>query len=236
MKRTVSDVMTRTVVSVNAFTPFKDIVRLMQEYRVSAVPVVDEDDRVLGLVSEGDLILKEDPELDGDPRLFEGVHRRHDRSKAAGLIASELMSAPVITVGPDASLAEAARLMHRRTVKRLPVVDPETGVILGIVSRTDLLKVFLRDDAEIAAEIRDDVVKRTLWIDPDTIRIVVRDGVVKMRGQVERRSLIPVIERLVLSTEGVVALEHELSYLADDTSPSADLPLPWTALAPKARR
>ncbi|HSJ50266.1 MAG TPA: CBS domain-containing protein [Actinomycetota bacterium] len=236
MKRTVSDVMTRAIVSVNAFTPFKDIVRLMQEYRVSAVPVVDEDDRVMGLVSEGDLILKEDPDLEGEPRLLEGVHRRHDRSKAAGLIASELMSAPVVTVGPDASLAEAARLMHQRTVKRLPVVDPENGAILGIVSRTDLLKVFLRDDAEIAAEIRDDVIRRTLWIDPDTIRVVVRDGVVSIKGQVERRSLIPVIERLVLSTEGVVAFEPELSYLADDTAPSTDLPMPWTALVTKARR
>ncbi|HEX6330733.1 MAG TPA: CBS domain-containing protein [Actinomycetota bacterium] len=236
MKRAVSDVMTRAVVSVNAFTPFKDIVRLMQEHRVSAVPVVDEDDHVLGLVSEGDLILKEDPDLDGDPRLFESVHRRHDRSKAAGLIASELMTVPVITVGPNASLAEAARLMHQRTVKRLPVVDPEAGTILGIVSRTDLLKVFLRDDAEIATEIRDDVIRRTLWIDPDTIRVVVRDGVVTIQGQVERRSLIPVIERLVLSIEGVVAFEHELSYVADDRAPSTGLPLPWTALAPKARR
>ncbi len=236
MKRTVSDVMTRTVVSVNAFTPFKDIVRSMQEYRVSAVPVVDEDQRVLGLVSEGDLILKEDPELEGEAHLFEGVHRRHDRSKAAGLVASEVMSVPVISVGPDASLGEAARLMHRRTVKRLPVVDPDSGAILGIVSRTDLLKVFLREDADIANEIREDVIRRTLWIDPDTIRAVVRDGVVTIEGQLERRSLIPVLERLVLSTEGVVAFEHRLTYLTDDTAPPSDLPLPWTTIVPKVSR
>lgn len=235
MKRTVSDVMTRTVVSVNAFTPFKDIVRRMQEFRVSAVPVIDEDRRVLGLVSEGDLILKEDPELEGEPHLFEGVHRRHDRSKAAGLVASEVMSVPVITVGPEATLGEAARLMHRRAVKRLPVVDPDTGGILGIVSRTDLLKVFLRADAEIAREIREDVIRRTLWIDPDTIRVVVNDGVVTIDGQVERRSLIPVLERLVLSTEGVVAFEHHLGYLTDDTAPPTDLPLPWTSIVPKVR-
>jgi CBS-domain-containing membrane protein len=236
MKRTVSDVMTRTVVSVSAFTPFKDIVRRMQEYRVSAVPVVDEDERVLGLVSEGDLILKKDPGLEGEPRLFEGVHRRQDRSKAAGLIASQVMSAPVVTVGPDASLGEAARLMHRRTVKRLPVVDQADGRILGVVSRTDLLKVFLREDGEIEQEIRDDVIRRTLWIDPDTIRVVVNDGVVAIEGQLERRSLIPILERLVLSTEGVIAFEHHLSYLTDDTSPSTDLPLPWTSIVPKVRR
>jgi CBS-domain-containing membrane protein len=236
MRGTVSDVMTRTVVSVDAFASFKDIVRQMQEFRVSAVPVVDEDQRVLGIVSEGDLILKGDPDLEGEARLFEGVHRRSDRSKAAGLIASEVMSAPAITIGPDASLGEAARLMHRRMVKRLPVVDPDSGVILGIVSRTDLLKVFMRDDEEIAREIREDVVRRTLWIDPATIRIVVRDGVVAIQGQVERRSLIPVLERLVLSTEGVVAFENHLSYLFDDTAPPTDLPLPWTTIVPKVHR
>ena len=235
MKRMVSDVMTRAVVSVDAFTPFKDIVRRMQAHRVSAVPVVDEDGCVLGLVSEGDLILKEDPELEGAPRLLEGVRRRHDRSKAAGLVASEVMSAPVITIAPEASLGEAARLMHRRSVKRLPVVDPDTGRMVGIVSRTDLLKVFLRQDEEIAREIREDVVRRTLWIDPDTIRVVVRAGIVTVEGQIERRSLIPVLERLVLSTEGVVAFAQDLSYLTDDTAP-ADLSTPWTTLMPKARR
>jgi CBS-domain-containing membrane protein len=208
----------------------------MQEYRVSAVPVVDEDQRVLGIVSEGDLILKEDPDLEGEPHLFEGVHRRHDRSKAAGLIASEVMSAPAISIAPDATLGAAARLMHRRTVKRLPVVDPEDGVIVGIVSRTDLLKVFLREDQEIAREVREDVIRRTLWIDPDTIRVVVRDGVVSIEGQVERRSLIPILDRLVLSTEGVVALQNHVSFLTDDTSPPSDLPLPWTSIVPKARR
>jgi len=235
MKRIVSDVMTRAVVSVDALTPFKDIVRRMQVHRVSAVPVVDEDGCVLGLVSEADLILKEDPELANAPRVFEGVHRRRDRSKAAGLVASEVMSAPVITIAPEASIEEAARLMHRRSVKRVPVVDPDTGRIVGIVSRTDLLKVFLRDDEEIAREIREDVVRRTLWIDPDTIRVVVRAGVVTVEGQIERRSLIPVLERLVLSTEGVVAFAKNLTYLTDDTPP-VDPSTPWTTLVPQARR
>jgi len=235
MKRVVCDVMTRTVESVNAFTPFKDIVRRMHEHRVSAVPVIDEDGCVMGIVSEGDLILKEDPELEGAPRWLEGVRRRHDRSKAAGLLASEIMSAPVITIGPDATLGEAARLMHRRAVKRLPVVDP-SGRMVGIVSRTDLLRVFLRQDEEIAREVREDVVRRTLWIDPDTIRVVARAGIVRVEGQLERRSLIPVLERLVLSIEGVVGFEHALTYLMDDTVPSEDLPSTWTGLLPKVHR
>jgi CBS-domain-containing membrane protein len=236
MKQTVSDVMTRTVVSVNAFAPFKDIVRRMQEYRVSAVPVVDEDHLVLGLVSEGDLILKEDADLEGEPRVLDGVQRRHDRSKAAGRIAWELMTAPAITIGPAATLGEAARLMHRRAVKRLPVVDPDDGTILGIVSRTDLLKVFLRDDAEIAREVREDVIRRTLWIDPGTIRIVIRDGVVTMEGQVEHRSLRSIIERLVLSCEGVVAVENRLTYLADESTLHTHFPFPWTLPMSKADR
>jgi CBS domain-containing protein len=216
MNRAVSDVMTRMVVSVNAFTPFKVIVRMMQEHGVSAVPVVDEDNLVLGLVSEADLILKEDAGLEGEPHILDGAHRRHDRSKAAGRIASELMTAPAITIGPAATIGEAARLMHRHAVKRLPVVDPVDGSILGIVSRSDLLKVFLREDAEIAHEIREDVIRRTLWIDPHTMRVVVRDGVVTVEGQLERRSLLPIVERLVLSTEGVVAFEDRLSYPPDD--------------------
>jgi CBS-domain-containing membrane protein len=164
------------------------------------------------------------------------VQRRHDRSKAAGRIASELMTAPAITIGPAATLGEAARLMHRRAVKRLPVVDPDDGTILGIVSRTDLLKVFLRDDAEIACEVREDVIRRTLWIDPDTIRIVVRDGVVTMDGQVEHRSLRSVLERLVLSCEGVVGVDNRLTYLPDDTAPLTHLPIPWISSVSKADR
>lgn len=218
MNRTVSDVMTRPVVSVNEFTPFKDIVRRMQEHGVSAVPVVDEDDLVLGIVSEADLILKEDADLEGEPRFMDGAHRRHDRSRAAGRIATELMTAPAITIGPEATIGEAARLMHRQAVKRLPVVDPVDRSILGIVSRSDLLKVFLREDAEIAHEIREDVIRRTLWIDPHTIRVVVRDGVVTLDGQLERRNLLPIVERLVLSTEGVVAFEGRLSYPPDDAA------------------
>jgi CBS-domain-containing membrane protein len=235
-KRTVSDVMTRTVVSVDAFTPFKEIVRRMHEYRVSAVPVVDEGHIVLGLVSEGDLILKEDADLEGAPRALDGAQRRRDPSRAAGRVAVELMTAPAITIGPDATLGDAARLMHHRTVKRLPVVDPAEGTILGIVSRGDLLKVFLRDDAEIARELREDVIRRTLWIDPDKIRKLVRDGIVTMEGQVEHRDLSSFIERMVLETEGVVAVKNRLTYRAVESTPHAHVPFRWVSPISKAVR
>ena len=232
MKPTVSHVMTPGVVTVDALAPFKEVVRLMQEHRVSALPVVDTDGVLVGIVSEGDLILKEDPELGGSGHLFESRRHAKDRSKAAGKSAYELMSTPVISVAPDASLGEAARKMHRAEVKRLPVVDAH-GHLVGIVSRADLLRVFLREDAEIAREIREDVIRRTLWIDPATIRIVVREGVVTMRGQIERRSLLSILGRLVSSVEGVVAVDDRLSYVVDDTAPG-DLPTPWSVLAPRA--
>jgi CBS-domain-containing membrane protein len=232
MKLTVSDVMTRTVVVVNDSAPFKDVVRRMQEFRVSALPVVDDDGRLVGIVSEADLILKEDPELDDVAHLFESRRHRSDRQKAAGQVVRELMTAPVVSVDPDATLGEAARLMRRKSVKRLPVVDG-AGRILGILSRADLLKVFLREDADIQAEVREDVIRRTLWIDPDTIQIVVHGGVVVMEGQLERRSLIPVVERLVMAVEGVVGIDERLSFLVDDTAPGSEISLPWTAVAPR---
>jgi CBS domain-containing protein len=212
-------------------TPFKEVVRRMQEHRVSAVPVVNEDGRALGVVSEADLILKEDPALEGEAHLFEGRRHRHDREKHAAATAAELMTSPAIAVSPDATLAEAARLMTKHSVKRLPVVGPDRRVV-GIVSRSDLLKVFLRTDAEISREIREDVVRRTLWIDPTTIRVLVRDGVATLQGQIERRSLIPVFVALVHAVEGVVGVENRLSFMIDDTAPGGDLPIPWTALTP----
>ncbi len=233
MTRTVSDAMTRTVVVVNESAPFKEVVRRMQEFRVSAVPVIDGNGRLVGIVSEGDLILKEDPYLEGDGHLLETRRQRVERQKAAGLVAAQLMSSPVATVAADASLGEAARMMHRRGVKRLPVVDAE-GNVLGIVSRSDLLKVFLRPDADIEKDVSEGVIERTLWIDPATIRVEVRDGVVRLEGQIERRSLIPVLVGLVHGVEGVVGVEDRLSFLADDSSPATEVPLPWT-VTPRSR-
>lgn len=232
MKRTVADVMTRGVVVVHPQTPFKEIVRRMHEARVSGLPVLGQDGRPIGIVSEADLILKEEPELDEAARLFEGRHRRTDRQKAAGLVAREVMTSPVVTIGPTASLGEAARVMHRRGIKRLPVVDEE-GRLVGILTRSDLLTVFLREDADIEREVRGDVIRRTLWIDPDTVKVSVREGVVRLEGQLERRSLIPVLERLVGSVDGVVGVELALSYGVDDTVASPEIPLPWTAVGPR---
>ncbi len=230
MKRTVQDVMTRTVVVVNGSAPFKDVVRLMQEYRVSALPVVDASGKLVGIVSEGDLILKEDPYLEGEGHLLEGRRRRAQRGKARGLVAAHIMTTSAVTAHATTTLGEAARMMHRRKVKRLPVVDAE-GKVIGIVSRADLLKVFLRSDAEISEDVVDGIIRRTLWIDPATIRVIVSEGVVSLEGQLERRSLVPVLIGLVHAVEGVVGVEDRLSYAVDDLSPTGDLPLPWATLS-----
>jgi CBS-domain-containing membrane protein len=209
--------MTHDVVTVDEHAPFKDVATLIIERRVSAVPVLDGEGRVLGIVSEADLLLKEEfPEGSASRRLFQGRRQRIDRAKAAGDTAAELMTAPAVTVGPDASVAEAARLLYRHGIKRLPAVDP-AGPLLGIVSRADLLKVFLRSDADIAAEVRQEVLMLAMWMDPDTVVVDVRDGVVTLTGQLERRSLIPITVSLVRGLDGVVDVVDQLTFEGDDT-------------------
>ena len=217
MGRRVRDVMTQEVVTVNEHASFKDVAMLIAERRVSAVPVLDREGRVLGIVSEADLVLKEEyPEGPPEARMFQGRRRRIAQAKAAGDTAAELMTAPAVTIGPDASVAEAARLLHRHGIKRLPVVDP-AGPLLGIVSRADLLKVFLRSDADIARDIREQVLMLAMWMNPDTVAIDVRDGVVTLTGQLERRSLIPITVSLVRGLDGVVDVVDRLTFELDDT-------------------
>jgi CBS domain-containing protein len=209
--------MTREVVTVNEETPFKAIVALLADCNLSALPVLDGDGRVVGIVSEADLMLKEEfPDGPREARLFEGRRRREARAKAAGAMAVELMTSPAITIGPDASIAEAARLLHRHQIKRLPVVDP-AGPLLGIVSRADLLKVFLRSDADIATEVRQEVLLRALWVDPDTVVVEIRDGAVTLTGQLERKSLIPIAVSLVRGLDGVVDVVDRLTFEVDDS-------------------
>jgi CBS domain-containing protein len=231
MGRRVREVMTQDVVTVDEHAAFKEVARLLTERRVSALPVLDADGRVVGIVSEADLLLKEEfPERPPEARLFQGRRRRDTRAKAAGGTAAELMTSPAITIGPDASVAEAARLLHRHQIKRLPVLDP-AGPLLGIVSRADLLKVFLRSDADITREVRQQVLLRTMWIDPDTVGVEVRDGVVILTGQLERASLIPITVHLVRGLDGVVEVVDRLSFEFDDSTimvPS-DLLIDWAS-------
>jgi CBS domain-containing protein len=217
MHSLVKDLMTAQVVTVGPATPFKEIAALLADHGVSAVPVVDDDRRVLGIVSEADLLLKEEfPEPDRDIPLFWAKRRRLERQKAAATTARDLMSsAVVVSISPEATVAEAARRMHAAGVKRLPVID-EGGRLVGIVSRGDLLRVFNRPDQAIRREIIDDVIVGEFMMNPNRFFIHVDDGVVVLQGRVERHSLLPYVLRAVHGVEGVVRVENRLAYDIDD--------------------
>ncbi|MEW1871666.1 CBS domain-containing protein [Streptomyces caelestis] len=206
---TVSDVMTRAVVAVGRDTPFKDVVRLIEERKVSALPVLEGEGRVVGLVSEADLLPKEEFR-DSDPDRFTRLRRLSDLARAGALTAGELMSAPAVTVHADATVAQAARVMAQLKLKRLPVVDDE-GLLQGVVSRVDLLKVFLRTDEEIAEEVRREIVARLFPAPPGPVGVEVADGVVTLAGRVRDTSLVPVAARAVRAVEGVVDVEFRLT-------------------------
>jgi CBS-domain-containing membrane protein len=214
---TVSDVMTHTVVAVGRDTPFRDIVQLMEEWKVSALPVLEGEGLVVGVVSEADLLPKEEFR-DTDPDRFAQRERLDDLARAGALSASELMSAPAITVHADTPLAQAARLMAQRKVKRLPVVNDE-GMLEGVVSRADLLKVFLRSEEDIAEEVRREVVDHLFSAPAEPIRVEVRDGVVTLSGHIRDTSLVPVAARLTRAVEGVVDVEWDLATGSAPTDP-----------------
>jgi CBS domain-containing protein len=235
MNRTVRDVMTRRVVTARPTTGFKELAQKMTAEQVSALPVVDEEGRPIGIVSEGDLILKEEFAPGRmRPQLFGRRRDRTARTKAEGLDAAKVMTSPVVCVHPTATLAEAARLMHRRGVKRLPVVGDD-GRLMGIVSRADLLKVFLRSDAEIHRDALDAIIAILSAGETGRISFDVRDGVVSLKGQVERSSLIAPLVRVVQRVDGVVGVDSRLSYEVDDLAAQPQVVTPWGVYAPSLR-
>jgi len=229
MGRKVEDVMTSEVICARPSTSYKELVRLLTERNVSAVPVVDDQRHVLGVVSEADLILKQGQAADLVQRsLLTSKRRRAERLKARGGTAAELMTWPVVTIGPGAGVAEAARLLRKHRIKRMPVTDP-AGRLVGVVSQSDVLKVFLRPDEEIRRQVVDQVVIRDLVLDPERLQVTVRDGVVLLEGTCERRSLVPNLVRAVAGVEGVVRVENRLGFDVDDVSS-----LPYTFAWPLA--
>ncbi len=210
----VADVMTPKVVTVDIDTPFKEITRVLTERRISAVPVLDRGGHLVGIVSEEDLLRKEQYHEDAEPRRLVSRGERRSRAKAAGDFAGDVMTAPVLTIDPSASLVDAAKLMTRHNVKRLPVVGAEG--LVGIVSRADLLWVFLRPDAEIAEEIRTEVLQRALLQEP-TYSATVRDGIVMLSGNLDRKSMLEIADRMVRAVDGVVDVINNLTYHNDDS-------------------
>jgi CBS-domain-containing membrane protein len=218
----VQDVMSGDVATVRADTPYRRIVDLLASRHVSAVPVVDDERRVLGVVSEGDLLHK--VELIGEPhewRVFEGNRRRTARVKADGLVAADLMTGPAVTIMARASVVAAARRMSAERVKRLPVVD-DLGRLVGIVSRGDLLRTHLRPDADIRHDVVDEVLRRVLAVEDGTVEVTVNDGVVRLVGRLDRATSVEIAGRLAAQVSGVVEVRNDLDYDFDD-SPGAAL-------------
>ncbi|GLW48851.1 hypothetical protein Stsp02_45130 [Streptomyces sp. NBRC 14336] len=228
MARTVGEVMTSEVVEARRDTSFKELARLLDRHRISGLPVVDDDDKVVGVVSETDLIRRQ---------AARSAHARARRARTpasrrplrdaflAGqaTTAAELMSSPAITVHPEQRVEDAARVMERHRVNRLPVVDEEDRLI-GIATRRDLLRVFLRTDGEIRRDVVDAVLTRALGLPPHSADVSVHDGMVTLAGQVERRSDIALAIQLTWRVDGVVGVVNELTYRVDDTEAPARRP------------
>ncbi|GAA0988136.1 CBS domain-containing protein [Acrocarpospora macrocephala] len=226
MRVKVQDVMTTEVVSVQGSTPFKDVAEVLIAHGVSAVPVVDGEGHVLGVVSEADLLVREEfkEQYYGEGyqrplrarlrrRLSKGGARVGER--VHGDIAAGLMTAPAVTVRPHASVAAAMRLMAGHGVKRLFVVD-EKGRLIGIVSRGDLLKVFLRSDADIAGEVREDILGHSLWAATSDVQAAAEQGVVTLTGTMERRSDAQLAVRMTERVNGVVDVIDHITWRVND--------------------
>ena len=213
MELTVKDVMTARVVTITKDASFRAMAAALREYRVSAFPVLDDQGKVIGVVSEADMLAKEalNSEPEGMPGMIAGLLRRKQHEKARGITAGDLMTSPPVTVAPDDTLERAARLMCTRKVKRLPVVD-ENGHLVGIVARSDLLAVFERSDEEILKEITDDVMLNQFLTDPNALQVTVENGIVTLAGVPETSTVGHEIVRQVRHVQGVVAVRDRLSY------------------------
>jgi CBS domain-containing protein len=209
MNTAVKDVMTTRVIWVRKDATFRDMAVALRDYRISAFPVVDDDGKVIGVVSEADMLTKE--ALDDEAGMISGILHRRDQAKARGVTAGDLMTAAVVAVRPEDTVEHAAKLMYDRRVKRLPVTDAD-GRLVGIISRADVLSVFDRTDEAIRAEILDEVPLGEYSTDPRTLDVTVKDGIVTLTGVPETSETGHKIVRRIRHVQGVVAVRDRLSY------------------------
>ncbi|HHC07235.1 MAG TPA: CBS domain-containing protein [Actinobacteria bacterium] len=200
----VVDLMSTDVVTVTPDTGIREAARLMVRHRVSGLPVVE--DRLVGIITEADFLRLE--------------VERQERFRAVETVA-EVMSGDVVTIAPEATLHEAAKLMADRDVKRLPVVDDE-GRLLGVISRSDVVTVFTRPDDVIEDEIREDLLRRVLFVAPDTIDVSVDNGVVVLAGEIGTRTEARLLEELTRRLDGVLRVENRLRWRLDDVDAEGD--------------
>ncbi|MGZ8480823.1 MAG: CBS domain-containing protein [Candidatus Limnocylindria bacterium] len=215
----VRTVMSGDVVSVPPAMRLKELAMLLSERRISGVPVVDEG-TLVGVVSEADILAKQvgRPLSRRTPLdwIFGEPPGRGELRRRAATTVAQAMTTPAVTVEADRSVPEAAALMVDRDVNRLPVMD--AGRLVGIVTRGDLVRAYLRRDDEILRTIREDVISHTMWLDPDQLRVEVREGTVRVTGTVDRRSTATILEKLIRLVEGVNDVANYLTWEFDDSS------------------
>jgi CBS domain-containing protein len=210
----VEDVMSREVVTVRVEMPLKDVAAVLAGNRISGAPVCDVDGRVLGVISEHDILFKErgEPQRAGPLYIVANRDAFEARAKEMARTAGEAMTAPAVTIEPDQTVVEAARRMLGHGVNRLPVV--RDSVLVGIVTRADLVRVFARPDTEIAREIKDDLLERAFPLEPE-VRVEVSHGEVTLSGEMESRSDAQMLEQLVANVPGVAAVDSRLQWKPD---------------------
>jgi CBS-domain-containing membrane protein len=214
MNAVVKDVMTANVITVEEDTPFEVIAAALRTHRVSAFPVLDRADQVVGVVSESDLLAKLALGMQDDatvPGMITGILRRQQLEKAHAVTAAELMTSPAYTVLPEDTVEMAARIMYLRNVKRLPVVD-SGGRLAGIVSRADVLAVYSRTDADIAEDIRTGILSTETPADPGTLDVSVKAGVATIVGRTQTREQAHALIGRARHVQGVVAVRDRLDY------------------------
>jgi CBS domain-containing protein len=208
MSATVADVMTTRVIAVKRSADYKEICGVLRQYRVSACPVINDAGKVVGVVSETDLLYKV-----ADPNPPAGLIRLRwklgEESKVNAVTASQLMTSPAVSIEPDAPVAVAARIMQNRRVRRLPVVS-QAGMLVGIVSRTDLLSVFERPDLDIRDEVIRDIIAAEFGLNPAEFDIGVASGIVTVAGPLARLETALALLTRVRHIEGVVAVRDRL--------------------------
>jgi CBS domain-containing protein len=211
----IRDVMTTDVVTVDSDTSLKEVAATLAERHISGVPVLSGHGRLLGVVSEGDILMKEvGVERRGVLARLLHPHTAHDVAKLEARTAGQAMTSPAITISPDAPLSEAARLMVARQINRLPVV--ENGQLVGIVTRADVVRTFTREDAEIAREIEEEVLPEYFLMDGHEVGVTVENGIVSLSGKVARRSIAEALPEQLSRMPGVVAVNSFLSWSVDD--------------------
>ena len=213
----VVELMTREVVSVGPEASLKEVAQLLVEHRISGLPVCDEAGRVVGVVSEADILQRETGPVEREGRfawLFDDTAGA-DARKAAARTAGEAMSTPPIMVESYRAAAGAARTMLEKGVNRLPVVDYH-GKLVGIVTRADLVRAFVRADVEIATEIREDILNRGFWARQSAVEVTVADGEVTLTGELETKWDVEMLEKLVAGVPGVVGVASSVGHRADE--------------------